>query len=309
MLACVLTGCGSLPGNARERHEASAPTHAIEPSATSSTTRSLAAAPALVTGSGMVLGLKGSFTLCTGMITASLPPAGCGGPPLDLGAVAPASLPGYATYPGSTTVTTAPVGIVGRWDGKLLHVLKVVSDTAVPHQSRPDYPQLATSCPDPGGAQVPRPSPNASGPVPADAGEAQSSRDALAAADAQPDVSMVWYSDNAYVANAAFTGNIEAHRAALRKIYAGPLCVVQAKYTQAHLRALQAGLLPTMAGATGEPVQVESASVTLDRIDVSVLYATDADVAAMRAATIPELNVTEALTQLAADSPLAKRIS
>ena len=297
ILACALTGCGSLPGNARE-----------QPSPVPSATRSLGDAPVLVTGSGMVLGIKGSFTLCTGMVLSSLPPAGCGGPPLDLGTVAPTSLPGYATYPRSDTVTTAPVGIVGRWDGKLLHVEKVVSATEVPQQSRPDGSTLDTACPDPGGAQVPRPSPNASGPMPADEAEAQASRDALAAADAQPDVAMVWFSEDTYVANAAFTGNIEAHRAALRKIYAGPLCVVQAKYTQVRLRALQAGLLPTMTGAAGQPVQVESASVTLDRIDVSVLYATDADGAAMRAATIPELHVTEALTALAADSPLARGI-
>ena len=299
ILACALTGCGSLPGNARE-----------QPSPVPSATRSLGDAPVLVTGSGMVLGIKGSFTLCTGMVLSSLPPAGCGGPPLDLGAIAPASLAGYTIYPGSTTVTTLPVGIVGRWDGKIVHVLKVVSDTAVPQQSRPDHPQLATACPDPGGSQVHLPSPNASDPMPADAGDAPTtSRDVLAIADAQPDVSMVWYSDNASVANAAFTGDIEAHRAALRKIYAGPLCVVQAKYTQARLRGLQAGLLPTMAGATGQPLQVQFASVTLDRIDVSVLYATDADVAAMRAATIPELQVTTSLTALPANSPLAKGIS
>jgi hypothetical protein len=252
----------------------------------------------------MVLGVKGRFTLCTGFMTLSLPPSACGGVPLDLGTIDPHTLPGYQAF-GNGTVQTGQLGVVGWWDGSVLAVARVVPAAQVPRPAGQGTPDgSGTACVEPGGAGVPRFPESSRGPVIPPKYDAQQQA-ALAYASAQKDVAMVWYSENMNVVNAAFTGNVDAHRAAMRALDAGRLCVVQAKYQQAKLQTMAESLVRSATGSGGRALLVTGAGAGFDRIDLEVIYATKADLAALRAATIPELFVHASLVSVAADSPLA----
>lgn len=68
------------------------------------------------------------------------------------------------------------------------------------------------------------------------------------------------------VLNVAFTGNTEQHEAALREIWGGALCVVQADHTEDDLRAIQQELHEEYDGLLGSGVDTQAGRVTVSVI-------------------------------------------
>lgn len=172
------------------------------------------------TGTSIVLQLKGGPAyLCLGAVLASLPPAGCGG--VILRGVDARSLPTAHVY-SNGTVDTGLLRVVGSWDGRTLTPTRSIVKAA-PVKQKP-YVPLGAACTRPGGATEP---------------DANGEERAESAADAAPDVSYLYVSGHhGRVLNAAFTRDLARHRAALRKLYSGPICVVRGRRTAQALTAL-----------------------------------------------------------------------
>lgn len=174
----------------------------------------------MVTAASSVLHLEGGPAyLCLGLIVESRPPAGCGG--VILRGVDARTLPTAHLY-GNGTVDTGLVRVVGTWDGHELTPTRPIVK-AVPGKSKPFVP-LRAACTRPGGTAAADPN-----------GEER----AATAADAAPDASCLYVSGHqGRVLDAAFTGDLARHRAALRKLYSGPICVVRGHRTARSLTAL-----------------------------------------------------------------------
>lgn len=172
------------------------------------------------TAASSVLQLKGGPAyLCLGLILESLPPTGCGG--VILRGVDARTLPTAHVY-SNGTVDTGLLRVVGTWDGRELTPTRPIVK-AVSGKPKPVVP-LRAACTLPGGTAVPDPN-----------GEER----AETAADAAPDASYLYVSGHhGRVLNAAFTGDLARHRAALRKLYSGPICVVRGHRTARALTAL-----------------------------------------------------------------------
>jgi hypothetical protein len=172
-------------------------------------------------GVAEVLQLKGGPAyLCLGYVAESLPPAGCGGAVLR--GVNARRLPGAHVY-ANGTVDTAILRVVGTWDGHELTPTRRTVRSKPPHYA--PQPVLRTACADPGGSQA---------SDPAGLNSVQH------AAAEQADLSYLYVSGRmGEVADVAFTGHLAQHRAALRKLFSGPLCVVRGARTQHSLVALE----------------------------------------------------------------------
>lgn len=184
-----------------------------------------AAAPArpagpLYTAVSTVLQLKGGPAyLCIGGVELSLPSAGCGG--VILPGVDASRLPTAHVY-ANGTVDTGLLRVIGRWDGHALTPTRPIVRAAFPKVQ--PYVPLRTACARPGGTTAPDPT-----------GQDR----AVAAAQAAPDASYLYVSgDGGRVLNAAFTGHLARHRAALRMLYTGPVCVIRGHGTARSLTAL-----------------------------------------------------------------------
>lgn len=174
----------------------------------------------LYTAVSTVLQLKGGPAyLCLGPILTSYPPAGCAG--VILRGIDARRLPTAHVY-ANGTVDTGPLRVIGRWNGRTLTPTRPLVKAPFP-QGKP-YVPLQTACTHPGGKTTPDPN---------------GQQRALAAANAAPDASYSYVSGpQGRVLNAAFTGHLARHRAALRKLYSGPICVIRGHRTARSLTAL-----------------------------------------------------------------------
>jgi hypothetical protein len=154
--------------------------------------------------------------LCLGVVLASLPPQ-CGDVPLagwDWRAV------GGEEEAGGTT--WGMYGVVGRYDGETFTVTQVGPYEDDPSRFGTD-PDTSTPCPEPAG-----------GWTGLDHATQNDVGAAAAYARSQPDYVALWVTHlrpaelefGPVVVNAVFTGDVERHEAEIRKLWAGPLCVV-----------------------------------------------------------------------------------
>jgi hypothetical protein len=155
--------------------------------------------------------------LCLGAILTSLPPQ-CGDVPIvgwDWQAVA-----GEEATGGTTS---GSYHVVGRYDGKAFEVTEVGPYEDDPPALGTD-PDFTTPCPEPAG-----------GWTGLDHGTQEDARPVHAYARSQPDYVTSWVTHlrpaelefGPVIANAVFTGDAERHEAEIRKVWAGPLCVVE----------------------------------------------------------------------------------
>jgi hypothetical protein len=188
--------------------------------ATARPTTSVAEADSLYEADGTVLDDgTGGPRLCLGMVLTSLPPQ-CGGIPLagwDWRTVG-----GEERADGTTW---GSYHVVGEYDGETLAVVDVgPSDPdASAFGSNPDF---SSPCPEPaGGWVVPDPARNTQNDDSA----------AFAYATAQPDYVASWVTQldraklerSSVIVNVVVTGEAERHEAEIRKVWNGPLCVVE----------------------------------------------------------------------------------
>ncbi len=82
-----------------------------------------------------------------------------------------------------------------------------------------------------------------------------------------------WWDAQHGVYNVAFTGDIEAHEAALREEYDGRICVVQHEYTEAELRAAQDQLTTISSRPLGVEITGTGVDTPGNRVSVDVLVA------------------------------------
>lgn len=216
----------------------------------------------------MVLQWQGQpARLCLGSILESLPPQ-CGDVPIpnwDWDAVE-----------GEDRMSGTRWGefhVVGTYDGETFTVVE-----AGPPRRQPNDPSddIVSACPEPeGGWSAPDPS-------------RVSDEDLQAAsryANAQQGFSGLWVTYIEYpvteenagpsniVLNTAFTGDIEAHRAALADIWGGPLCVVQFERAESELRRIQKELTDHGQEEFGFVLLSASSNVFLNRVELGVIVA------------------------------------
>lgn len=170
--------------------------------------------------------------------------------------------------------------VVGRYDGQVFTVLEAGAPQA---GGSPEGDAITSPCTEPAGGW----------PL-ADASRAEASHiDAVGQrARAAPDHAGFWlvYLDGApgegsvapgrILLNAAFTGDLERHRAELAEVWGGPLCVVEHERTIAELETIQQDLLVRaeelrMLSSAGDEVR--------NRIVVDVIFADAKAQAAMDA--------------------------
>lgn len=169
------------------------------------------------------------------MIEQSAPPQ-CSGP--DLVGWDWAEVEGETT---SASVSWGDYSVVGTWDGTRITLTEPPGPPAPPTST--PLPDLSTPCePPPGGWTV----------VDAAATSLDAYNAALGYASAQPDHAVSWIDDSIgdgsgdptqSVLNFRFTGGLERHRAALRAIWGGPLCISQGERSQAKMKAIEGDVL------------------------------------------------------------------
>jgi hypothetical protein len=157
--------------------------------------------------------------LCLGITLASLPPR-CGGIPLagwDWRTVAGEEM-AFGTTWGNYHV-------IGAYDGETFAVSAVGPSDPDPSSLESD-PDFASPCPEPAGGWV----------VPDAAHDTQDDdAAAVAYAKAQPDYAASWVTHldraqlerSSVIVNVVVTGDAERHEAEIRKVWNGPLCVVE----------------------------------------------------------------------------------
>ncbi len=224
-------------------------------------TTTLPGVPVVYQFSGMVLDKAGVGPQLCMAVEESLPPQ-CGGVPvvgLDWAAVP------WAETAGDTTWAEAVV--VGTFDGEQFTL------TQAPQRAgagpTPEGDPFASPCPEPSG-----------GWVVTDASLAtQEAFDAVQAyVLTRPDHAGLWidqlgsaggesFDVASFVLNVTFTGDLEAHEAALRAIYGGPLCVTGAERSAAELDSILAGLSVALNSAEAKAAGIYA--------DGGASYATD----------------------------------
>jgi hypothetical protein len=166
----------------------------------------------------------GDLTLCGGGILDSLPPAGCGGAKV-LG-LDPMTVEGAERFPNGT-ITTPSVKLTGTWDGKALTVTRPVEQPA-PRSPEQDEP-----------VEIPGPScPEPEGGWPFDRFSQEGWERVAAYAAKQPDAGTPRVDKSQRIFTVPFTGDLDRHRAAIAKLYDGPVCVELVAHSQKELEAL-----------------------------------------------------------------------
>jgi hypothetical protein len=184
--------------------------------------------------------------LCVGFIATSLPPQ-CGDVPItnwDWTAVE-----GEESRAGTTW---GDYRVVGTYDGRAFTVIE--ASPWIERDPEQAEDPIDTPCPEPAGGW------RAADPTKISEGHFAA---AAAFADSQPESAGVWVDyvvepdpdaaadPERQILNAAFTGNLERHEAALRERWGGPLCVTQHDYTLAELERIQEDLTSRGAEALG----------------------------------------------------------
>ncbi len=205
--------------------------------------------------------------LCLGAILDSLPPQ-CGGPRIvgwDWKDVEGEQAAGGTTW-GDFHVT-------GTFDGQVFTLLEA-------GPPRPwgavDHP-IESGCPKPaGGWEIPDPSKTSEG----------DQINVMREARRSPDFSGLWIayigtpseaseSDNDYVLNVAFTGDLQRHEADIREIWGGALCVVVSERTLERLRLIQEELTGRVGQEMGLEVLYASSSENRNVVEIGVTVATE----------------------------------
>ena len=206
--------------------------------------------------------------LCIGVVHTK-PPV-CAGP-----AIAGWNWAKVSGEQASTGNTWGTYHVVGTYDGTTFHVTQ--TPTVALDRAPPDPSQNATPCPTPPG-----------GWTVVDQGRVTNADlNALAkAAQNKPDSAGFWEDSlapvrdrtrfNVEVATVAFTGHLAEHRAQLRAVWGGPICVVQRPRTLAELHRAFTALM----GDEGRRLGLQAATGTddpvHDRIEIDVPVATPA---------------------------------
>ena len=235
---CALAGCGS----GRSSVEATAPAQRYQVDAT-----------VLDAGTGP--------ELCAGGVMTSNPPQ-CSGPPVagwDWATIDHDSVGG---------VQWGEFGLVGTWDGTTFTVLEP-----------PTAPSPSGSSG--GGDDFSPPCPAPEGGWPAAATTLEQYEAFMAAAQAPSDFAAIWTDARTRPADpgrdvytVAYTGDLDAHRAALEAIWPGPLCVVEFPRTLRELQSIQGELGDrAQAGDLGVYVLSSGIDELHGRVAVDVLVA------------------------------------
>jgi hypothetical protein len=116
-------------------------------------------------------------------------------------------------------------------------------------------------------------------------------RAVMHAAEREPDSAGFWIdyvgepSENTkegeIIAVAAFTGKLEGHKADLRELWGGPVCVTQHERTQAELDRIQEELGGEVGASLGFQVTWSAGNVVDNRVEVGVVVAGEEVVAAV----------------------------
>lgn len=271
LAAGALTVAGSVADGAPARGRGSLPTSASLPTHASLPTYE---------GVSIVLQLKGGPAyLCLGGILTSLPPAGCGG--VVLPGVQARRLPGARVY-ANGTVDTPNVRVVGTWNGRTLTPTRpIVRAQPLP---APPSPSFRTACAHPGGSR------------PSDPAGLERLDEAV---QTDPELSYLYVSGHGgRVVDVAFTGHLARHRAQLRRLYAGPLCVIRGHRSQRSLLLLERRIGADRTLLARHGVVVFSWGPSLDREQLQVAVADPAVRAFLRHRYGPALTVTGSLRRV-----------
>jgi hypothetical protein len=173
-------------------------------------------------------------------------------------------------------VTWGDYHLVGAYDGK---TFTLTEPPTAPHPPRPfKLPSFTTPCPTPAGGWV---------VVDRSHFSLDDYNAFSGAAQSQPDSAGMWVDNTTPVDGAvnlspetvftvAFTGNLDVHRAQLRAIWGGPICVVQRPHSTAELKLISQALSGTVGTQLGLHVEYTAIDAADDRIECSALVATAA---------------------------------
>jgi truncated hemoglobin YjbI len=200
--------------------------------------------------------------LCLGGQADSYPPQ-CGGVPItnwDWDAV--------DDEESANGTTWGFYSVVGSFDGTSL-TLTEPPQPPDDSEAGPAREPLVSPCPEPDPA----------------AGDAPTGQEAVGPAvelaRAQPDHAGLWLTGD--VLNAAFTGDLERHRAQLREVWGGPLCLVEHARTLTDLRAVQDELFSGAAAELGLEALFASTDEVGNVVELGVIAVDDAQRAALDA--------------------------
>ena len=244
------------------------PTPTPEPSSSEPTSGSTPPAPRYEANATVLQAKNEPAMLCLGGIALSLPPQ-CGEMPITNWSWDRAGR--HEQFNGARW---GDFHLVGTYDGESFTVLEV-------GPPRDDNPQpsdgIDIPCPEPEGGWV------ASDPSRASDADL---RAGLRYARAQPDSAGGWlkhtepfvdtgadgpYGPNEIVLNAAFTGDLDRHRAELVKLWGGPLCVVQYERTEAELTRIQDELTGKGPEEFGYTLLFASTDIVRNQVEIGVV--------------------------------------
>lgn len=203
--------------------------------------------PVSTKGPAMVLDEGSGAELCLGPVAMSLPPQ-CNGIPLEDWEW------GKTGSQKAGGVTWGSYAVTGTFDGTTFTVTDAIpaalyDAASPPPDSEPD--PLASACESPTSTD-----PSRSGPEDLDA--------TLTAAAELPGYASTWLDRK--TVNVAVTKDPSTAEKTLRKTWGGPLCVVEATYSDAELNKVNGELQAAL------PSLSSSGSSAVDRIDAEVLY-------------------------------------
>jgi hypothetical protein len=196
------------------------------------------------------------------MLLLSLPPAG--GSEVRVQGVDPRAVPGATIYDNGT-VLTPPLRLTGAYDGRQLILSEPATSVPEPRQQFSARALPGTVCPDPGDASF----------------TDEQRQAALEYVEAQSEVGAVWVSEDERVLNVSFTQGLRRHEQAIRAVYPGPLCVVEAPVSRAELKAIQ-GRLHEDEDLQADHIQILEIGVSQDTVRVLVAAAGPAQVELLR---------------------------
>lgn len=242
-----------------------------------------APSPRLWSGTATLLQTPdGTLTLCGGAVLDSMPPAGCGGAPVT--GLDPMSVEGAHRHPNGT-VTTPSVRVVGTWDGDALTPTRPV-EPAEPVAQGDEVGIPGPSCPEPpGGWPFDRVDP------------AGMERVQQYAAD-QPDAGTPRVDDSQRILTVPFTGAIDRHRAAIARLYDGPVCVELVERSGRELEEVFARVRQDLEDRGLVMLSGSGAGSVTPHVDVTVVAVTEAERAELEAAYDGVLRLRSFLVEL-----------
>ena len=175
------------------------------------------------------------------------------------------------------SVTWGDYHLVGAYDGK---TFTITEPPTAPHPPRSfALPSFTTPCPTPPGGWV---------VVDRSHFSIDDYNAFSTAAQDQPDSAGMWVDSTTPVDGAvnlspetvmtvAFTGNLDVHRAQLRALWGGPICVVQRPHSTAELHLIAQALSGAVGTQLGLHVEYALTDAVNNRVELSALVATPAE--------------------------------